>query len=141
MIDKAVFYQLTHKFVRQEPPEGPDPTLAEAARQVVYYSLAIGHHVGVMDCFHRLLEIPLVEYQAWLEILPPGPAREKLAGLVKWGEIEINSSHAPMLLAALGQILPGLEPGPQKWTVALIQALQHMQIEPAMYLMGRKRLE
>ncbi len=55
MSERAVFYQLTHKFVNN------DAYIPENAQQVMYYSLAIGHHVGVMDCFKSLMEIPLDE--------------------------------------------------------------------------------
>ncbi|KAB2903178.1 MAG: formate hydrogenlyase maturation protein HycH [Anaerolineae bacterium] len=128
----VVFYQLTHKLVNREQdiPEGP--------RQVIYYSLAIGHHVGVMDCFQKLMEIPAEDYRQWLTHLPEGAARSKLAGLLKWGEIEINQSHASDLLPALKDSLPGMDAGERRWTDMLIQCLQTMLVEPALYLMVRK---
>ncbi len=57
MSERAVFYQLTHKFVNNEK------AIPGETRQVIYYSLAIGHHVGVMDCFQSLMEIPLDDYR------------------------------------------------------------------------------
>jgi len=144
MNEQAVFFQLTHKFVRQqgtnEPPplQESSPAMAEAARQVIYYSLAIGHHVGVMDCFQPLLSAPLDEYRRLVRALPEGAAREKLEGLLRWGEIEINSSHAPALLAALQQVPADLSAHQQDWVGSLTRALQHMQQEPVYYLMGRR---
>lgn len=144
MNEQAVFFQLTHKFVRQqgtnEPPplQESSPALAEAARQVIYYSLAIGHHVGVMDCFQTLLTAPLADYRRLVESLPDGVARQKLEGLWHWGEIEINSSHAPALLVALQQAQSNRSTNGQDWVDALIQALQRMQQEPVYYLMGRR---
>lgn len=44
MSEKVVFSQLSRKFIDEN-----DATPAEA-QQVVYYSLAIGHHLGVIDC-------------------------------------------------------------------------------------------
>ncbi|HET7375603.1 MAG TPA: formate hydrogenlyase maturation protein HycH [Anaerolineae bacterium] len=126
MAEQVVFYQLTHKFVNQEQaiPEGP--------RQVMYYSLAIGHHVGVLDCFQKLVEIPLEDYRHWLSQIPEGTGRHKLEGLLKWGEIEINQSHANDLLS----ILKSTAETP--WTEKLAQCLHQMSKEPALYLMARK---
>ncbi len=132
MAERAVFYQLTHKFVNKEQdiPEGP--------RQVMYYSLAIGHHVGVMDCFQSLVEIPLEEYGQWLTRLPEGVGRHKLEGLLKWGEIEINRSHANDLLPVLKDSLPKMDVAGARWVGVLAQCLQKMIEEPALYLMVRK---
>lgn len=47
MSEKVVFSQLSRKFIDEN-----DATPAEA-QQVVYYSLAIGHHLGVIDCPKR----------------------------------------------------------------------------------------
>jgi len=133
MGERAVFYQLTHKFIsdRQGTPEN--------ARQVVYYSLAIGHHVGVMDCFKSIMEVPLDGYRQWISRLPEGNGRHKLEGVLKWGEIEINSSHAVELLPALNSSLPQMDGCEAHWTSELIQSLHQMVAEPALYLMVRKR--
>ena len=52
---------------------------------MIYYSLAIGHHVGVMDCFQSLMEIPLDDYRQWIVRLPEGAARRKLEGCAEMG--------------------------------------------------------
>lgn len=132
MAERAVFYQLTHKFVNQERD------IPESARQVIYYSLAIGHHVGVLDCFQSLMEIGLEEYRRWIERLPEGPGRQKLEGVLKWGEIEINGTHAAELLPALKEALPGMDPAQTGWTGTLAACLQKMSQEPALYLMVRR---
>jgi hydrogenase-4 component J len=126
MTEQVVFYQLTQKFVNQEQdiPEGP--------RQVMYYSLAIGHHVGVLDCFQKLMEVPIEDYRRWLAQMPAGVGRHKLEGLLKWGEIEINQSHVSDLLP----ILKGTTE--MRWTETLAHGLQQMIKEPALYLMVRK---
>ena len=123
-------YQLHSKFVnqRQDVPED--------ARQIVYYSLAVGHHVGVIDCFSSIAEVPLDEFSTWVERLPEGPARTKLEGALRWGEIEINRSHVEMLLAILEQP----HPAPGSWQNRLAQSLQGIQQEPALYCMLRKRV-
>ncbi len=132
MSERAVFYQLTHKFVNDEK------AIPEDARQVIYYSLAIGHHVGVMDCFQSLMEIPLADYQQWIDRLPAGVGRHKLEGLLKWGEIEINSSHTRELLPAIDAGLPQMSETEAQWAGVLVQCLQKMVEEPALYLMVRK---
>jgi len=132
MTERVVFYQLTHKFVNQEQD------IPEDARQVVYYSLAIGHHVGVMDCFQSLMEIPLEDYRHWVSQLPAGTSRRKLEGLLKFGEIEINHSHAGELLKVLKDSCSALSASKTGWAGTLAQCLQKMIEEPALYLMVRK---
>jgi len=128
MCAKIVVYQLGSKFVNQRED------VPEDARQVVYYTLAVGHHVGVMDCFSSQMEIPLDEYTSWVQTLPEGPARTKLEGAIRWSEIEVNSSHVQMLLA-LFETAPVNGPN---WTRDFIQCLNGIKREPALYLMLRK---
>lgn len=124
----VVVYQLSRKFVnrREDVPE--------SARQVVYYALAVGHHVGVMDCFSTLAKIPLDEFTQWLEGLPQGEGRAKMAGVLKWGEIEINRDHVEMLLPLLKTARADAS-----WMPAFAQSLEAMLQEPALYLMLRRR--
>jgi hydrogenase-4 component J len=133
MSERAVFYRLSHKFVNN------DASIPENAEQVIYYSLAIGHHVGVMDCFKSILEIPMNELQVWLSRFPESPGRQKLAGIIKWGEIEINSSHAAAILSTLNTGLPNNTKAEADWTHILLHCLEEMVGEPALYLMVRKR--
>lgn len=120
-------YQLHTKFVntREDIPE--------AARQVVYYSLAVGHHVGVMDCFSSLAEIPWETFTAWVDQLPAGAGKEKLAGVLRWGEIEVNRSHVEMLMPLFSG------PDSPAWGAVFTQCLHGMVQEPALYLMVRRR--
>lgn len=134
--DKVVIYALNRKFVNQEKD------IPETAQQVVYYSLAIGHHVGVIDCLERLAEVPLPEFAGWLAQLPEGPARQKLAGILSWGEIEVNRQHvadlAPVLRAPALQAASPLEGALASFVAALLQALHQMTAEPALYLLVRR---
>ncbi len=125
------FYQLRSKFVNQRED------IPETARQVLYSTLAVGHHVGVLDCFSALVDIPLDEFQDWVMRLPVGPGRTKLEGLFKFGEIEINLSHIGMLLPVLAQP----EIANTLWASQIRQCLQAMQQEPAIYLMARRYLD
>ena len=132
MTERAVLYQLTHKFVNKEQD------IPEDAQQVIYYSLAIGHHVGVLDCFKSLMEIPFESYRQWINLFPEGIGRHKLEGVLKWGEIEINRSHANDLLPLLQNALSQSNAAEAQWTQVLIQQLNLMIQEPALYLMVRK---
>ena len=133
MSARVAVYQLNRKFVNQRED------VPESARQVVYYTLAVGHHVGVMDCFSCLVEIPLEEFQDWLAGLPPGVGRTKLEGVLKWGEIEINRSHVGALLPLLQpEAASGISAGAPGWAATLAQCLHSMLQEPAYYLMVRK---
>jgi hypothetical protein len=128
MAPKISVYQLRTKFVNQRED------VPEDARQVVYYTLAVGHHVGVMDCFSSQVDIPLDEYAAWVQNLPEGPARTKLEGVVRWGEIEVNLSHVGMLLP----LFEAAQAEGSGWTRDFVRCLHDIQKESAMYLMVRK---
>ncbi len=132
MAERAVFYQLTQKFVNT------DKDIPEEAQQVVYYSLAIGHHVGVLDCFQSLMEVPLDEYRNWVAQMPEGKGRHKLEGLLTWGEIEINKSHASDLVPVLKDSRAQMDSAGTHCTDVLLDCLQKMIQEPALYLMVRK---
>lgn len=128
MSPKIVVYQLRSKFVNQRED------VPEAARQVVYYTLAVGHHVGVMDCFSSQVEIPVDEFTVWVESLPEGPARTKLEGVVRWSEIEVNSSHVEMLLP----LFEAAQADGPSWNREFVQCLNSIKQEPALYLMLRE---
>lgn len=131
MEQQIAFYRLSRKVVSNR--DG----IPEDARQVVYYSLAIGHHVGVIDCFSEVMSVPADVFREWLDRLPEGEARRKLEGAFLWNEIEINRSHVDELLPALSQLSTGSpEPG---WVSTMRQCLREMVAEPAMYLMVKLR--
>lgn len=69
MSETVVFSQLSRKFI-DENDATPDQ-----AQQVVYYSLAIGHHLGVIDCLEAALSCPWDAYLAWIATLEAGSAR------------------------------------------------------------------
>ncbi len=134
MSERVVFYQLTQKYVHSQE------AIPESARQVIYYTLAIGHHVGVLDCFKSLFEISVEDYKRWISSLPEGIGRQKLEGVLKWGEIEINSSHAGQLLETIKSSSNQMSTLENHWMAIFKQSLKLMLEEPALYLMGRKLL-
>jgi hydrogenase-4 component J len=131
---QIAFYRLDRKVVHNEQD------IPEDARQVMYYSLAIGHHVGVMDCFSELMAVPIHTYERFLGLLPAGDARCKLEGALRWNEIEINRSHVDDLVPALTSLLPGLSETDFLWVRTLIDCLQEMVREPAFYMMVKMRV-
>jgi hydrogenase-4 component J len=130
---QIAFYRLSQKIVNNQE------SIPEDARQVMYYSLAIGHHIGVMDCFSELMVVPAENYKLCLDRLPDGEGRRKLEGALQWEEIEINRSHVDELLPALNTLLTTMNGSDSKWVKTMIQCLQEMVAEPALYLMVKMR--
>jgi len=130
---QVVFYRLSRKIVNNQEK------IPAEAQQVMYYSLAIGHHIGVMDCFSELMAVPAEKYKQWMDCLPQGEGRRKLEGALKWDEIEINRSHVDALLPELSVLLSGMNDRDLQWMQMLIQCLREMVAEPALYLMVKMR--
>lgn len=133
MAEKVIFYSLSQKFLEREED------IPAEAKQVMYYSLAIGHHMGVIDCLKPVLECPLDGFQNWVARLPEGEGRRKLEGVARWGEINIDITHVALLRNALTEQRPDLTADEQAWTQQLKIALDSIEIEPAVYLMVRRR--
>jgi len=131
--EHVVFYQLSIKFLEQ------GHKVQEQPKQLMHYTLAIGHHIGVIDCFSARLDIPYAAYGPWVEHLPEGEGRRKLEGLLRFGEIEIAAPHAPKLREALmlGQV--GMSEREILWTQDLVNMLLAIEDEPALYLMVKAR--
>jgi hydrogenase-4 component J len=132
-MSKIVFYALSQKFLEREED------MPAQAKQVMYYTLAVGHHIGVIDCLKTVLECPLEGFSNWIGLLPEGEARRKLEGVLRFGEISIDSSHIQMLGAALDGLRGVLAPEALAWQNTLMQAMAAIEAEPAMYLMVRRR--
>ncbi len=136
MSESVVFCQLSRKFV-DENDNTPDE-----AQQVVYYSLAIGHHLGVIDCLKENLVCPFADYRAWIATLEEGSeARRKMEGVPRYGEIVIDQSHVVLLAKAFDTAKPMQTSAQQRWSQALLDMLQAIQLEPAIYLMVRRRYD
>ncbi|WP_172136235.1 formate hydrogenlyase maturation HycH family protein [Adlercreutzia sp. ZJ473] len=92
---EVVLYRLGRKFVDNERSIPAD------VRSVLYYTLAIGHHTGVIDCLEPRVGASRAVFAAALEALPEGPARDKLSGVERFGEIELGREHVGELRAAV----------------------------------------
>lgn len=133
MSQRVVFHQLSRKFV--DPKHG----VPAESKQLVHYTLAIGHHIGVIDCFSSKLEMAREDYARWIGRLPDGEARRKLGGLLRFGEIEISEGHVLMLKDALAASREGMSAEETEWTAQLQAMLAAVEAEPTIYLMVRCR--
>ncbi len=129
---KVVFWSLRQKFLDS------DDDMPAQAQQVMYYSLAIGHHVGVIDCLNAEMSCPLPQYQTWVERFPEGEAQRKMRGLLTFGEITIDSTHTSLLANALAPLARS-QPAPfDEWSAKLLNLLAEIEKEPAIYLIVKK---
>lgn len=99
----VAFFKLTKKFVDSEK------SVPKEATDVLYYTLSVGHHTGVIDCFERALDMPVEAYERIVAQLPEGEARRKLHGVLEFGEIEVDKSHVPLLLPVLRRALGSID--------------------------------
>ena len=149
---EVVFYRLGEKFVDHER------SIPEDVRSVLYYTLAIGHHTGVIDCLAPRLTTSREVFADVLALLGPGRAHDKLAGIEKLGEIEVKKEHVPVLkpavLAALDRVGAALEVSDEPplcavseavvaidapaWLEEFLRLLEEIQCEPCVYAMGRR---
>ena len=126
---EVVFYRLGKKFVDHER------SIPEDVRSVPYYTLATSRAVFV-DV---------------LGALGAGAAREKLAGIERFGEIELKKEHVPLLKPAVLAALEACGSVPERtgdpgglvtavdvpsWLEEFLFLLVEVQCEPAVYAMG-----
>lgn len=147
MSERVVFYRLSRKFVDDES------SIPDKAADVLYYTLAVGHHTGVMDCFETALEMPLDAYERIVALIDDDKARFKLEGVMRFSEIEISKEHVSLLLPACRAALANLDVFNEcgKTSIqlseddvhrlmAIIGLLVKVRDEPGMYLTVRKAL-
>lgn len=103
MGDNIVFYLLRMKFVDREE------SIPDDAQEVLYYTLSVGHHTGVVDCFERALAVPMARYENIVSRIEHDAARRKLEGVLKFGEIEIGKDHVGYLLPAARHALSSVD--------------------------------
>ncbi|KUI96624.1 formate hydrogenlyase maturation HycH family protein [Vibrio sp. MEBiC08052] len=130
--ERVRFYRLTRKFVDEKE-------VPQEAQQIMYYSLAIGHHLGIVDCLQSDMDCHGEEYLAWIEgLAKDSEAYRKMSGFLKFGEITIFPEHIHMLALAFREINPATQSETsQRLTAGLIEILNAIHQEPMMYLMVR----
>lgn len=143
----VVFYRLGKKFVDHER------SIPEDVRSVLYYTLAIGHHTGVIDCLEPRLATSRAVFADVLAALGAGEAADKLRGIERFGEIELKKEHVPLLKPAVLAALESCGAVPERrsaaeglvtavdvpsWLEEFLFLLDEVQCEPAVYAMGRR---
>lgn len=129
---EIVFWTLRQKLIDSST------TLPEQHRQVMYYSLAIGHHVGIIDCLRMALRCPLVEYRKWAQQLADEQAQRKMLGVLTFGEIIIDASHLSLLRRALAPLADDTASAQQAFSKGMLSLLDDIANEPAIYLLARR---
>ena len=134
----VVFYQLSVKFVDNERE------IPEESREILYYSLQIGHHTGIIDCLSEKIRCPYSAFIEAVDALPHESApRYKLEGIVRHGEIQIDKTHVGSLHPAIKDLLsktPSQYPfseDAKAFLLAFSNALEAIREQPGIYLMGR----
>jgi len=149
MSEKVVFYRLTKKII-DEGRDTPDD-----AQSVLYYTLGVGHHTGIIDCLEECAACSLTDYERIIEQMPEGESRRKLEGVLRFGEIQVDQRHVSDLLPVLNIILEervhkasngnGADVTTQSvsttdvWLAELIDTLVAIQSEAAVYMIVRRR--
>ena len=131
--EQVVFWSLRQKFVDS------DEDMPAKTQQVVYYSLAIGHHVGMIDCLKAELTCDLARFRKWIAHLPESEARRKMRGLLNFGEITIDATHTHLLANAFAHVRENAAMPYCEWSARLITLLQEIEREPAIYLIVRRQ--
>lgn len=124
---------------RSVPDEGSD--------EIMYYTLAVGHHTGVIDCFDERLRCPMEQYEAVCAMFDDEKARYKMEGIIRSGEIQIEHTHVGMLAPQARKVLEllrkkeGDEAAAERtWLKQLVEMLDLLAADKAAYIMGRKRV-
>lgn len=97
--DQVVFYELTRKFVETEED------VPKEACDVLYYTLAVGHHTGVLDCFEPRLSCPRDVFFSLIDALPEGEAKTKFEAIRTFGECQLDKAAVPSLLEGVDLLL------------------------------------
>lgn len=137
---QVVFYQLCTKFVDNERE------IPKEAEDVMYYTLAVGHHTGIIDCFSEKLRCSKDVYRNIVEMFPTGSdARYKLDGINRHGEIQVDKTHLAVLDPAVKEVLASIDASDDThgeeyaWLEGFSLSLDTIKRQPGVYLMGRER--
>ena len=143
--DHISFYLLTRKMVDNAK------SIPEDVQDVLYYTLAIGHHTGVMDFFEERFSIPVESYRKIVDLMEDEQARRKWLGVFKFGEIEVGKEHLSQVLPAARSALSHIdvfnEVGKKSISLTadeidelsrLVELLLRVRSETNVYLMVRR---
>ena len=101
---EMVAYQVTRRFVDNEN------SVPDAITDMIYYTLAIGHHTGVIDCFEERLRCSLELFSKVLELIPEDSLlTKKLDRAYSRGEAYIDKYDLGPLIEAIDETLVNSE--------------------------------
>ena len=146
----VVFYMLGKKFVEDK---GDIP---EDAKDVIYYTLAMGHNTGVVDCFEPKLALSRANFDNFLNALPEGDGKTKLKGIEKFGEIQISKEEVREVRDSVSALcvsnvefetprvadndryadIRAVEP--YEFKAALLEVLKKIEATPQVYCLARR---
>jgi hypothetical protein len=142
-MSQVVFYRLCAKFVDNER------SVPQETSDVLYYTLSVGHHTGIIDCFSESFSCSSGVYEEIIDLFPPeSAARYKLDGIRRKGEIQIDKSHLGLFDTSVNDALVSLDVLDvgdetsalmQDWLDDFLRSLDDMKRHPGVYLMGRMR--
>ena len=137
---RVIFYRLTAKFVDNEQ------SIPAESQDVLYYTLSIGHHTGIIDCLSESFSCALSVFESFVELFDADdPARYKLEAINRFGEVQIDRAHLG-LFADFDLLLKELEMSAAaddpllELSAAFMNALVEMREQTGLYLMGRLSL-
>ena len=125
-------YRLVRKFVDNAK------SVPEDAESVLYYTLSVGHHTGVIDCLECTASVPVETFERLCGALPEGDARFKLEGVMRHSEIELGKEQVDFVIAALGPLRSCADEGVSRAAGLLLGELVAVRDEPSVYVMIRE---
>ena len=140
----VVFYRLNRKFVDNER------SVPEEAGDIIYYTLAIGHHTGVIDCFAATHDCLYADYEELCAMLPEdSTSRYKMEGILRSGEITIQQEDLPKIDADLREVATRLDACAQEdlpasgqrirvWLSSFLESLDAIKRDRVIYMVGRE---
>ncbi|MDR1082896.1 MAG: hypothetical protein LBL27_03390 [Coriobacteriales bacterium] len=145
-MSRVVFYRLCAKFVDNER------SVPKETSDVLYYTLAVGHHTGIIDCFSESFSCSQDVYERIIGLFPPeSDAHYKLDGIRRKGEIQIDKSHLDVFDTSVNDARASLDAldvldvgdeaytAMRDWLDGFSLSLDDMKCHPEVYLMGRTR--
>ena len=103
-VAEMVAYQVNRRFVDNQH------SIPDEIADVVYYSLAIGHHTGIIDCFEEQLRCPLELIKGLIEQDPDDGLAKKLNRAYSRGEVYIDKYDLEPLVKAVDERLNQADP-------------------------------
>jgi len=125
-------YRLVRKFVDNAN------SVPEGSKSVLYYTLSVGHHTGVIDCFERVLSMPVATFERICDGLDRGEARYKLEGVMRHSEIELGKAQVNLVIHALEPLLSSSDEEVSRFVALLLEQLHMVRDEAAVYVMIRE---